>query len=112
LTELEHPNIVQCHGLSKYNDCKLIILEFCHNQNLKLYLRNVAKVPLAKRLEIAAGVVEGLSYLHSKRIGHFDLKPHNILLTSDLVPKICDFGLSERVEDEQTRESKGFTIAY
>lgn len=86
---------MECLGLASYNDTKLIILEFCHNQNLKLYLNKAEKLPILKCLEIVQGVANGLQYIHSKDIGHFDLKPHNVLLSQDLTPKICDFGLSE-----------------
>lgn len=42
---------------------------------------------------IAEGIAEGVAYLHSKGIRHSDLKSPNILLTSDLTPKISDVGL-------------------
>lgn len=112
LNDLTHENVVECIGLASYNQTKLIILEFCHNQNLKLYLNKAEKLPIQKRLEIVQGVAHGLQYIHSKNIGHFDLKPHNVLLRQDLTPAICDFGLSEIVKGERNRRSKGFTLAY
>ena len=50
-----------------------------------------------KRCEIVQGIAQGTLYLHKlcrPRIIHGDLKPGNILLDSDLTPKICDFGIS------------------
>eukprot|EP00253_Pinus_taeda_P033207 PITA_33207 len=47
---------------------------------------------------IALGVARGIAYLHhdcQKRIIHFDIKPHNILLDADFTPKIADFGLAK-----------------
>lgn len=44
-------------------------------------------------------------------IVHLDIKPENILLTSDYVPKLCDFGLSENL-DNLSDESGGFTVKY
>jgi len=46
------------------------------------------------RYEIIKGICYGLKYLHGERIFHLDLKPSNILLDKDMVPKIADFGLS------------------
>ena len=40
------------------------------------------------------GLLNGLNFLHSKDVTHRDLKPHNILITSDCQVKICDFGLA------------------
>jgi len=46
------------------------------------------------RYKIIKGICDGLKYLHGEKIFHLDLKPSNILLDKDMVPKIADFGLS------------------
>lgn len=48
------------------------------------------------------GICEGLHYLHQNNILHLDLKPGNILLDEDMMPKITDFGLSRCFEEDQT----------
>ena len=51
-----------------------------------------------KHYQISLGIARGLEYLHrgcNTRIVHFDIKPHNILLDADFVPKISDFGLAK-----------------
>lgn len=59
------------------------------------------------RFQIIKGICEGLHYLHmEKGIIHMDLKPPNILLDGDLVPKITDFGISRPGEIAVTT-SKG-----
>lgn len=55
------------------------------------------------RYQIIRGICEGLHYLHEKNVLHLDLKPSNILLDPNLVPKITDFGLSRCFDDMQTR---------
>ena len=50
------------------------------------------------------GVASAMAFLHSHKILHRDLKPHNILLDSDLYPKIADFGLS-KITDKQTEDT-------
>lgn len=52
------------------------------------------RISRLNRRRIARGILDGLSYIHSMGIIHNDIKPQNILLTSDLTPKIIDFGLS------------------
>jgi serine/threonine protein kinase len=62
----------------------------------------------ATRFEICVGVARGLAYLHeesSVRIVHRDIKASNILLDSDLNPKISDFGLAKLYEDNKTHIS-------
>lgn len=56
--------------------------------------------------------MKGLSYMHSKRIIHFDLKPDNILLTADDQIKICDFGLSITTKSVIDRYRSGDSSLY
>lgn len=60
------------------------------------------------RFEICLGVARGLTYLHEEsrvRIVHRDVKASNILLDSELVPKISDFGLAKLYDDKKTHIS-------
>jgi serine/threonine protein kinase len=52
--------------------------------------------------QIIKGICTGLLYLHENRIVHLDLKPANILLDDNLVPKIADFGLSRCFDEKQS----------
>ena len=60
------------------------------------------------RFEICMGLARGLTYLHEEsrlRIVHRDVKASNILLDSQLVPKISDFGLAKLYDDDKTHIS-------
>lgn len=56
-----------------------------------------------QRYEIIKGISKGLNYLHRNRIVHSDLKPANILLDYDMVPKIADFGLSRCFDENKSQ---------
>ncbi|GJN31541.1 hypothetical protein PR202_gb19952 [Eleusine coracana subsp. coracana] len=56
----------------------------------------------AVRYRIIEGICEGLHYLHKNYILHLDLKPANILVDDNMVPKIADFGLSRRLDQNQS----------
>jgi len=54
-----------------------------------------------KLLKIALGIIDGLTYVHSLKVIHRDIKPRNILMfgpSDDMIPKIADFGVSKLVE--------------
>lgn len=53
--------------------------------------------PLEVRLKIARGIAKGLAYIHEKKHVHGNIKPSNILLNSDMEPRISDLGLDRLV---------------
>nr|KAJ0210781.1 hypothetical protein LSAT_V11C400216720 [Lactuca sativa] len=67
--------------------------------SLDKFLRgDICRLEWNTLFQIAKGIARGLEYLHqhcNTRIIHFDIKPHNILLDEDFVPKISDFGLAK-----------------
>lgn len=75
-----------------------IAMEFCEGGSLDSIYREVKKLGgrTGEKVlgKIAEGVLNGLTYLHSKKIIHRDIKPSNILLCRDGQVKLCDFGVS------------------
>jgi mitogen-activated protein kinase kinase len=73
-------------------------MEFCEGGSLDSIYREVKKLGgrTGEKVlgKIAEGVLNGLTYLHSKKIIHRDIKPSNILLCRDGQVKLCDFGVS------------------
>ncbi|KAL6839704.1 hypothetical protein ACP4OV_030392 [Aristida adscensionis] len=80
---------------------RALVYEYMPNGSLdKFIYADNSKTTLGwdKLYEIAIGIARGLEYLHrgcNTRIIHFDIKPHNILLADDFIPKIADFGLAK-----------------
>ncbi|KAG6397637.1 hypothetical protein SASPL_143807 [Salvia splendens] len=78
-----------------------LIFDFMPNGSLDKHIFNREKTsPMdwEMKFKIAVGVARGIKYLHHGcdfRILHFDIKPHNILLDDNFVPKISDFGLAK-----------------
>ena len=59
---------------------------------------------------IITGIAEGLSYAHKRGIVHRDIKPQNILLTVDKIPKIADWGLGKVVMDNTETGTMAFSL--
>ncbi|KAE8715721.1 putative LRR receptor-like serine/threonine-protein kinase [Hibiscus syriacus] len=113
IAKLVHPNLVRIRGFYWGVDEKLIIYDFVPNGSLANARHRKAgsspcHLPWEARLKIARGVARGLAYLHDKKHVHANLKPSNILLGSELEPKIGDFGL-ERLVTGDTSSKAGIS---
>jgi serine/threonine protein kinase len=110
-----HKNIVRLIGCCLEVDVPLLVYEFVSNGNLEEIIHDKSKVSLTMEqlIVIAAESAEGLAYMHSKtstNIQHGDVKPANILLDDNLIPKLSDFGISRliaRGNDECSEEVIG-----
>ncbi len=70
-------------------------------------------LPVWKAVHLITLVVDGLRYAHEHGFIHRDIKPHNILLTAELVPKITDWGMSKVLAAEVKKSSvAGFSLSY
>ncbi|KAJ1700773.1 hypothetical protein LUZ63_000552 [Rhynchospora breviuscula] len=97
---IQHVNLVRLIGFCSEASCRLLVYEYMPNSSLdtKLFNTRDALLNWTTRYQIALGTARGLAYLHEKCrdcIIHCDIKPENILLDDNLVPKVADFGLSK-----------------
>ncbi|KAI4312731.1 hypothetical protein MLD38_037529 [Melastoma candidum] len=97
---IHHLNIIRLLGFCYEGVKRALVYEYMPNRSLGYYLREGGCVSLSvNRLEeIALGIARGIQYLHmgcESRILHLDIKPHNVLLDEEFIPKISDFGLAK-----------------
>ncbi|KAF7075789.1 hypothetical protein CFC21_080537 [Triticum aestivum] len=82
---------------------RLLCFEYVPKGSLDEYIKDASNGhDWIKTYAIINGICEGLHYLHQNRILHLDLKPANILLDGNMMPKITDFGLSRCFDEKQT----------
>ncbi|RHN77810.1 putative glycerophosphodiester phosphodiesterase, protein kinase RLK-Pelle-LRK10L-2 family [Medicago truncatula] len=96
-----HSNVVRLIGFCVEGSKRALVYEYMPNGSLDKYIFNkegVISLTNDQIYEISLGVARGISYLHQgcgMQILHFDIKPHNILLDENFVPKVSDFGLAK-----------------
>ena len=113
-----HPNIISIYDIKYWNGAIWIPMEWCNEGDVDKYFKKKfenAKTNTSK-LNLMAGVANGLEFLHSHQIVHRDLKPANILVTSTpagVSAKIADFGLCKILEpDQSTMSSNVGTLVF
>ncbi|WVZ96314.1 hypothetical protein U9M48_041969 [Paspalum notatum var. saurae] len=85
---------------------RLLCFEYMTNGSLENYLADELRgLEWQTRYQIIKGICDGLHHLHINHVIHMDLKPANILLDNNMVPKITDFGLSRFDDRSQTLSS-------
>ncbi|GFQ00932.1 probable LRR receptor-like serine/threonine-protein kinase at1g56130 [Phtheirospermum japonicum] len=114
ISAVQHRNLVKLYGCCIEGDNRLLVYEYLENKSLDQLLFGAGKKSLyldwGTRYQICLGVARGLTYLHEEsrpRIVHRDVKASNILLDSELAPKISDFGLAKLYDDKITHMSTG-----
>ncbi|CED85018.1 ste ste11 protein kinase [Phaffia rhodozyma] len=93
---LNHINIVEYYGIEVHRDKVYIFQEYCDGGSLKDLLEYGRIEQEEVIMNYACQILEGLEYLHGKGIVHRDIKPDNVLLTSDAgIIKLVDFGAAK-----------------
>ncbi|KAG5927282.1 hypothetical protein E4U42_002398 [Claviceps africana] len=95
LEVLDHPNIVQYHGIEVHRDRVYIFMEYCSGGSLANLLEHGRIEDEQVITFYALQLLEGLVYLHESGIAHRDVKPENILLDHNGIIKYVDFGAAK-----------------
>ena len=102
---LDHENIVKIFDVGESDGLYYICLEFIPQSRDKL-IELTGALPVERAVALAIGISEGIGQAHSQGIIHRDIKPQNVLLTPQGIPKVTDFGIA-RGEMLSTMTSTG-----
>jgi hypothetical protein len=99
IARLQHPGIVQVFEIGEHDGRPFMALEFCPGGSLEAKL---AKGPLAAKqaATLVKALAEAVQAAHVAQVLHRDLKPANVLLTETGAPKVTDFGLAKKLDEQ------------
>jgi serine/threonine protein kinase len=106
---LSHPNIVAVYDLGESDGQLFMAMELLEGDDLRRLIEHRGDIPLPDRVRVLGDIAAGLGFAHSRGVVHRDVKPANILVTSDGRVKLLDFGLA-RVAFRETITKRGIVL--
>ncbi len=91
---LEHANIVNIYDVGSENGMYYIVMEYVEGITLKTYIEKKGRLNFKEAISIAIQVGRGIEAAHNKGIVHRDIKPQNIIISTEGKVKVTDFGIA------------------
>lgn len=106
---LTHPNIVSVYDVGEEKGINYIVMELLEGDTLKDEIEKKGKLLSETVLKYASQIASALEAAHNSKIVHRDIKPQNIVLTSNNIAKVTDFGIA-KMSSKETITSEASTI--
>jgi len=105
---LQHPNIVSIYEVGQEEGFHYFTMDFIEGETLQTLIKKRAR--LKNIAKIVWKVAQALAYAHERGIVHRDIKPSNIIVSKEGEPKITDFGLAKKMDNEQMLTESNSTL--
>ena len=101
LARMNHPNIVHFINYHIDDDGNIyLIMEYADGYSLEDYIKNVSGLIVEEKIcSFFEPLLDAFDYAHKHKIIHKDIKPSNIIITNEGVPKILDFGIAALLDE-------------
>lgn len=114
LKELQSANLVRYLGFCSFRNQIVMVMQFVSQGSLRNRIGSIGNqkvIPLDEGLQIAEGVLAGLSAIHQEHVLHRDIKPENILMEGR-IPKIADLGIARMLNSDEMASTTTGTLYY
>jgi serine/threonine protein kinase len=110
LASVRHPNVVGIHDSGEVGGLPWYAMDLIEGEPLDRILERGGALPLDRALEVTIGICEGVEALHRAGVVHRDLKPQNVVITSDGRPVVLDLGLAIAPDRDQRLTKTGAMV--
>ena len=113
-TSLSHPNIVEIYDVGEDDGQYYIVMEYVDGKTLKQVLKQRGHLSVTEVIDIMLQVTDGMAHAHDAYIIHMDIKPQNIMILSNGMIKITDFGVAIALNSTQLTQTNSVmgTVHY
>ena len=113
-TSLSHPNIVEIYDVGEDDGQYYIVMEYVDGKTLKQVLKQRGHLSVTEVVDIMLQVTDGMAHAHDAYIIHRDIKPQNIMILSNGMIKITDFGVAIALNSTQLTQTNSVmgTVHY
>lgn len=95
VAKLSHPNIVSIYDVGQEKDIYYLVMEYIEGKNLKEIILEKGRLEVGEAINYAMQICDALQHAHDNNVIHRDIKPQNILITSQGKLKVTDFGIAQ-----------------
>ncbi len=104
--KLNHPNIVQAIDVGESGGYHYFVMEYVDGHTVYDKLTANGRYSESEALDIIIAIADALNHAHTRGFIHRDVKPKNIMITKEGIPKLADMGLAREVSDTRLAESE------
>ena len=109
---LEHPNIVNIYDVGSESGLHFIVMEYIEGITLKTYVEKKGQLSFKEATSIAIQVARGIEAAHNKDITHRDIKPQNIMISTEGKVKVTDFGIAKAISSNTISSDAMGSVHY